>query len=149
MALVWGANKYGGLIARGTAGVITYHLGDRNSTLAIMWSVPFDYNIYSNWWNIKIYDGHRDANKDGRFFFFFFPESTFSVYLFLFFVHYFYKDIFNEMYYASYASAIPGDSTEKTGSLNGIWNYEGGMANSGITILNIRLYNYDCMPNMS
>lgn len=62
-ALVWGARKTAGPVATGSVGVITYQLKDRDSTLAVMWSVPFDYNLYSNWWGVKVYDGYHSANK--------------------------------------------------------------------------------------
>ena len=46
-------------IFTGTAGVFTYSMLDEQSehgkTLAVMWDVPFDYNIWrSNRWNIKV-----------------------------------------------------------------------------------------------
>ena len=28
-----------------------------------MFSVPFDYNLYQNWWNAKLYPGNQDASK--------------------------------------------------------------------------------------
>ncbi|CAG8730561.1 5142_t:CDS:2, partial [Funneliformis caledonium] len=60
--LVWGARKTAGFIG-GTVGVIVYHLKDRNESLAFMWSVPFNYGFYSNWWNIKIFKGRVRANQ--------------------------------------------------------------------------------------
>jgi hypothetical protein len=36
----------------GTSGVITYQHG--SNTLAVMWSVPYDYNLYSNWYFASI-----------------------------------------------------------------------------------------------
>ncbi|MDB9460613.1 hypothetical protein PN480_05950 [Dolichospermum circinale CS-1225] len=35
--------------ARGTAGVITYRLNGADARLAILWSIPYDYNLYENW----------------------------------------------------------------------------------------------------
>ena len=29
-----------------------------------MFSVPFDYNLYENWWNAKLYPGNKRANYD-------------------------------------------------------------------------------------
>ena len=29
-----------------------------------MFSVPFDYNWYQNWWNAKLYPGNKRANYD-------------------------------------------------------------------------------------
>ena len=48
-------------IFTGTAGVFTYSIlsedGSPWKTLAVMWTVPFDYNIWrSNFWNVKVYD---------------------------------------------------------------------------------------------
>ena len=45
----------------GTAGVFTYSIhneeGQHSKTLAVMWDVPFDYNIWKgNFWNLKVYD---------------------------------------------------------------------------------------------
>src|SRR5436309_9244100 len=52
--LVWGACKTD-YSTKGTSGVVVYHIKDYNLSLAFMWSVP--YLFYSNWWNIKIYEG--------------------------------------------------------------------------------------------
>ena len=54
--LVWGGCKTD-YSAMGTSGVIVYHIKDYNLSLAFMWSVPFIYLFYSNWWNFKVYDG--------------------------------------------------------------------------------------------
>ncbi|PKY20529.1 fragaceatoxin C [Rhizophagus irregularis] len=62
--LVWGTRKTAGPVATGTVGVFVYHVKDQNQSLAFMWSIPFDYNIYSNWWSIIVYDGFIEANDD-------------------------------------------------------------------------------------
>ncbi|RGB37297.1 Sea anemone actinoporin [Rhizophagus diaphanus] len=62
--LVWGTRKTAGSVATGTVGVFVYHIKDQNQSLAFMWSIPFDYNIYSNWWSIIVYDGLVEANDD-------------------------------------------------------------------------------------
>lgn len=49
--------------AKGAVGVLTYYVSDIEKTLAVMWSVPFDYNLYENWWNVKLYDGYTKADK--------------------------------------------------------------------------------------
>ena len=54
--LVWGARKTE-YSTKGTAGVIVYHIKDYNLSLALMWSVPYSYLFYSNWWNLKVYEG--------------------------------------------------------------------------------------------
>ena len=44
----------------GVVGVLAYSTGD-GKTLAVMFSVAFDYNLYSNWWNVKVYEGRKRA----------------------------------------------------------------------------------------
>ncbi|GBC00370.1 hypothetical protein RclHR1_03830009 [Rhizophagus clarus] len=60
---VWGARKTE-FSTNGTAGVIVYHIRDYNLSLAFMWSLPFAYVFYSNWWNLKIYEGFVEPNED-------------------------------------------------------------------------------------
>ena len=50
-------------MARGAVGVFTYYIPDLKKTLAIMYSVPFDYNLFRNWWNVKLYSGRKEASK--------------------------------------------------------------------------------------
>ena len=61
--MLWGARKDSGPVATGTTGVFTYSVNDGTYTLAVMWSVPFDFNLYSSWWNVKMYSGRKYANK--------------------------------------------------------------------------------------
>ena len=61
--MIWGARKTSGPIARGAAGVFTYYIPVLDKTLAVMYSVPFDYILFRNWWNVKLYSGRREANK--------------------------------------------------------------------------------------
>ena len=35
-----------------------------HKAIAVMFSVAFDYNIFSNWWNVKIYPGKERATHD-------------------------------------------------------------------------------------
>ncbi|RIA85011.1 Cytolysin/lectin [Glomus cerebriforme] len=63
LGLVWGARKTE-YSAKGTAGVIVYHIKDSNLSLAFMWCVPFAYVFYENWWNVKIYEGLIEPNED-------------------------------------------------------------------------------------
>ena len=56
-AILWGARKTSGPIARGAVGVFTYYIPALDKTLAIMYSVPFDFNLFRNWWNVKLYSG--------------------------------------------------------------------------------------------
>ena len=62
-AILWGARKTAGPIARGAVGVFTYYIPALDKTLAIMYSVPFDFNLFRNWWNVKLYSGRREASK--------------------------------------------------------------------------------------
>lgn len=47
--------------ARGAVAALGYKMSDGN-TLGVMFSVPFDYNLYENWWNAKIYEGSRGVD---------------------------------------------------------------------------------------
>ena len=58
------AKKRTGPVATGSVGVFAYYMKDAHKTIAVMFSVPFDYNIFSNWWNVKIYPGKERATHD-------------------------------------------------------------------------------------
>ena len=60
--LLYGARKTAGPVARGAVGVLTYYIPHIDKTLAVMYSVPFDYNWYSNWFDVWLYSGKRRAN---------------------------------------------------------------------------------------
>lgn len=47
---------------RGVVGVCAYRMSDGN-TLGIMFSIPYDYISYQNWWNIKVFQGQRHADN--------------------------------------------------------------------------------------
>lgn len=54
--------------ATGAVGVLTYDLFERQSnsakqTAAIMFSVPYDYNVYKNWLGLGIYEGGKECNE--------------------------------------------------------------------------------------
>ncbi|XP_044035498.1 DELTA-stichotoxin-Hcr4a-like [Siniperca chuatsi] len=54
--------------ACGAVGVLTYDLFERQSncateTLAIMFSVPYDYNMYKNWLAVGIYEHGKECNE--------------------------------------------------------------------------------------
>ncbi|XP_002963283.2 DELTA-actitoxin-Afr1a [Selaginella moellendorffii] len=87
--LGFGARKTSGPVARGTVGVITHYLSAENRTAAIMWSVPFDYNLYSNWWNFELRNGRVSPSRS----------------------------LFNDLYYTD--SAIKGDSNFVSRFTNG------------------------------
>uniref|UniRef100_Q5I4B8 DELTA-actitoxin-Oor1a n=1 Tax=Oulactis orientalis TaxID=308032 RepID=ACTPA_OULOR len=61
-ALLYRGGKDTGPVATGVVGVLAYAMSDGN-TLAILFSVPYDYNLYSNWWNVKVYSGKRRADQ--------------------------------------------------------------------------------------
>lgn len=63
-AVVYGPRKTSGAIATGVVGVVAYHIPSIDKTLAVMFSVPFDYNFYENWWNAKLFPGNQRANYD-------------------------------------------------------------------------------------
>lgn len=54
--------------ASGAVGILTYDLFERQSNgakekLAIMFSVPYDYNLYKNWVAVGIYELGRDCDE--------------------------------------------------------------------------------------
>ncbi|XP_020602115.1 DELTA-actitoxin-Ucs1a-like [Orbicella faveolata] len=53
-AIVYGPRKTSGPVATGVVGVVAYYIPRIDKTLAVMFSVPFDYNLYQNWWNAKL-----------------------------------------------------------------------------------------------
>uniref|UniRef100_A0A3Q3GSS2 DELTA-stichotoxin-Hmg2b-like n=1 Tax=Kryptolebias marmoratus TaxID=37003 RepID=A0A3Q3GSS2_KRYMA len=60
-------SKHGGK-ATGAVGVLTYDLFERHSNcarevVAIMFSVPYDYNMYKNWHAIGIYSQDKECNE--------------------------------------------------------------------------------------
>ena len=111
-ALVWAARKTAGPVARGAVGVFTYYIKGLNKTLAIMYSVPFDYNLYSNWWNVKLYSGRKEATKE----------------------------MFNEMY-RSQSKPFKGDNGWHTKDLGSGLSVNGAMASPGQTRLEIKVRN--------
>lgn len=63
-AALYDARKTSGPVATGAVGVLTYYMKDVNKTLGVLFSVPFDYNLYSNWWDAKVYKGKKMADND-------------------------------------------------------------------------------------
>ena len=61
-ALLYEGRKTRGPVATGSVGVMAYYIPDMDKTLAVMFSIPFDYNLYSNWWNVKLFRGSDRAN---------------------------------------------------------------------------------------
>nr|PNR27708.1 hypothetical protein PHYPA_029860 [Physcomitrium patens] len=71
--------------ARGTVGTFSYYIPimlskfhwkpyaglhpitawqNEDKTVHVMWSVPFDYNLYSNWWNVAVVDGCQSPDSN-------------------------------------------------------------------------------------
>lgn len=55
--------------ARGSVGVFTYNLvkaksKDITGKMAVMFSNPYDFGSYSNWFAVGIFDKHTQCNKD-------------------------------------------------------------------------------------
>ncbi|XP_076000499.1 actinoporin-like protein [Genypterus blacodes] len=55
--------------ATGSVGVLTYDLLEKSrndyiESLAIMFAVPWDYNLYKNWFAVGIYKKGRECDKD-------------------------------------------------------------------------------------
>jgi len=63
-AVLYGPRKTSGPTATGAVGVLTYYVPRIHRTLAVMWSVPYDYFWYENWWNVKLYSGRKTADYD-------------------------------------------------------------------------------------
>ena len=62
-ALLYSARRVAHLPAMGIAGVLTYDTGNGN-TVAVMFCVPYDYILRSNRWNVHVFEGEVEANKD-------------------------------------------------------------------------------------
>ncbi|XP_061600026.1 DELTA-sagatoxin-Srs1a-like [Cololabis saira] len=55
--------------ARGSVGVFTYDLVHQSSKqhggkMAVMFSVPYDFNLYSNWYAVGMFGGDQPCDKD-------------------------------------------------------------------------------------
>lgn len=103
-----GARKTGAVLA-GTSGVMTYNIVDRNATLVFMWSVPMDFNIFCSWWNIKVFDGKREANSE----------------------------LFNELY--KEYNPHKGDNQWYEGIAHPQWEYRGKMDDTNTPVLEIEI----------
>jgi hypothetical protein len=107
-AFLYGARKTRGSV-RGAVGVLAYSMSDGN-TLGILFSVPYHYTWYRNWWNIKVYRGYKRANKR----------------------------MYRDLYY--HAKPHKGNNEWHSKYLGyGLWS-KGFMTSSGQTKLKIRVY---------
>ena len=61
-ALLYDARKTKGPVARGSVGAIAFYIPTWNKTLFLVFSVPFDYDLYSNWWNVSLTQGKSKAD---------------------------------------------------------------------------------------
>ncbi|XP_030592517.1 bryoporin-like isoform X2 [Archocentrus centrarchus] len=57
------------LTARGSVGVFTYNLynepaNQAEKKVAVMFSVPFDYNLYSNWYAVGVFDSTMQCDNN-------------------------------------------------------------------------------------
>ena len=54
---IFPGRKTEGPVATGVVGVLCYYVPKRRKSLCVMFSVPFDYNLYSNWWDVQMFSG--------------------------------------------------------------------------------------------
>ena len=62
-AVIYPARKTSGPVATGVVGVLCYYIPDRKVSLCILFSVPFDYNLYSNWWDVQVFSGKKSPDN--------------------------------------------------------------------------------------
>ena len=49
-------------VKEGIAGVLTYYIPDINSTLDVMFSLPYNTKLFPNLWNVQLNSGKNEAN---------------------------------------------------------------------------------------
>ena len=54
---IFPARKTNGPVATGVVGVLCYYIPKQRKSLCVLFSVPFDYNLYSNRWNVQMFSG--------------------------------------------------------------------------------------------
>ncbi|XP_028397903.1 DELTA-stichotoxin-She4b-like [Dendronephthya gigantea] len=60
---IFPARKTSGPVATGVVGVLCYYIPKKQKSLCVMFSVPFDYNLHSNWWNVKMFSGRKSPDQ--------------------------------------------------------------------------------------
>ncbi|XP_032393462.1 bryoporin [Etheostoma spectabile] len=63
--------------AKGSVGILTYELQDSTVQIAVMFSVPYDYNLYSNVYAVGIFDKSQECNYDLYYEMLYNPSTTF------------------------------------------------------------------------
>ncbi|XP_036405551.1 bryoporin-like [Megalops cyprinoides] len=105
--------------ATGSVGVLTYDLFEMHSRIctermAIMFSVPFDYNIYKNWLAVGIFEHTRECDK------------------------HLYKHMYNEKDFTNFArSEANGNGVEHKGK---VVHLRATMSNVGKAIIKVEVY---------
>lgn len=108
-AFTYAARKTAGPWFTGAVGVVAYNMSN-DCTLAVMFQVPFDYNLYDNYWNVTLYHDHRKADKS----------------------------VFKELYYTE--SPFKGNNSWQEKDLDDTYAIRGVMTNSSQGLLMIHVY---------
>ena len=104
--------------ARGAVGVFTYELfnpSNNNETeiIAVMFSVPFDYNLYSNWFAVGIFN--RDKSCD--------------------------QTLYDEMYYSTERTFARGVADGSSITYKGDYvTIKASMSNSGRAVMKVEVF---------
>ena len=61
--VIFPARKTAGPVATGVVGVLCYYMPEPRKSLCVCFSVPFDYNLYSNWWAVQVFSGKATVNQ--------------------------------------------------------------------------------------
>ena len=110
-AMIYEARKTTGPVARGAVGVIGYRMSDGN-TIAVMFSVPFDYNLYENQWNARVYPGKVLIGKN----------------------------LYEDLYHGHFP--FKGDDSWHEKNIGRGYHVRGVMSSSGTSTLNVHITQY-------
>jgi len=108
-AFTYAARKTAGPWFTGAVGVVAYNMSN-GCTLAVMFQVPFDYNLYDNYWNVTLYPDHRKADYS----------------------------VFKELYYTELP--FKGNNSWQEKDLDDTYAIRGVMTNSSQGLLMINVY---------